>query len=391
MQLSTRSLISVFFCCLLLLAGCVEPYAPDVIEGPNNYLVVDGLINGNGITTVRLSRTQNISEESLPLLESGATLLLEEEQGAQYSLQEAAPGTYSSSSLSLDINKKYRLYIRLPTGREYASEFVDVKQTPPIDEVGWQALDSELQIYVNSHDPQNNTHFYRWEYEATWAYTAAFQSSLKYDEASGRVVPRTRSDEDIYRCWKTENSTDIKLGTSARLSQDVISEYPILTLPSDSEELRIKFSVLVKQYALTQEAYQYWEALRKNTESIGTLFDPLPSQLTGNVHNLANPAEPVIGYVGASAVQEKRIFVSRDELPEDWRTFYPTCPIDSLLPVPPQTLQDIVGRFSGGTYMPVSEISASMGPPSPIGYMGASIQCVDCRVYGTNVKPDFWE
>lgn len=391
MQLSTRSLIRVFCCCLLLLVGCVEQYAPDVIEGPNNYLVVDGLINGNGVTTVKLSRTQNISEESFPLLESGATLLLEEEQGVQYTLLETAPGTYVSNRLSLDINKKYRLYIRLPSGQEYASEFVDVKPTPPIDEVGWQALDNELQLYVNTNDPENNTHYYRWEYEATWAYTSAFQSVIKYDEASGKIVPRTRFDEDIYRCWRTEKSTDIKLGTSAKLSQDVISEYPILKLPSDSEELRIKFSLLVKQYALTQEAYQYWETLRKNTESIGTLFDPLPSQLTGNVHNLADAAEPVIGYVGASAVQEKRVFVSRDELPKDWRKFFPTCPIDSLLPVPPETLEDLAGRFRNDAYMPVSEIYPEMGFPAPIGYMGASKICVDCRTRGTNVKPDFWE
>ena len=168
-------------------------------------------------------------------------------------------------------------------------------------------------------------------------------------------------------------------------------KYPLLALPAGSEELRIRFSILVKQYALTQEAYQYWEALKKNTEDIGTLFDPLPSQLTGNVHSLANPEEPVIGYIGASAVQEKRIFVGKEELPEDWRPFHPACPIDSLLPVPPQTMQDIVRRFSGGNYMPVSEIYAPMGPPSPIGYMGASIQCVDCRVYGTNIKPAFWE
>ena len=138
-----------------------------------------------------------------------------------------------------------------------------MKQTPPIDEVGWQALDNELQLYVNSQDPQNNTRYYRWEYEATWAFTAAFQSSMKYDEASGRIVPRTHLDDDIYRCWRTEKSTDIKLGTSAKLSRDVISQVPDPVAAIRSEELRIKFSVLVKQYALTQEAYVYWETLRK--------------------------------------------------------------------------------------------------------------------------------
>lgn len=390
MQLYTRSLKNVVYCCLLLLVGCVEPYAPEVIEGPNHYLVVDGLINGNGVTSVKLSRTQNISEENMPMAEMGATLLLEEEQGAQHPLHEAAPATYVSSSLNLDLNKKYRLYIRLSSGREYVSDFVDVKQTPPIEKVDWEAVDNNLQIYVNSRDPQNNTQYYRWEYEATWAYTAALNSNIKYDEASGTIVPRTRSDENIYNCWRTDYSTGIQLATSAKLSEDIIHEYPILTLPAASEELRIKYSILVKQYALTQEAYQYWEALRKNTESIGTLFDPLPAQLTGNVHSLADPDEPVIGYVGASSVQEERLFVSRDELPKEWRYFYPTCEMDSLMPAEGETLADLAGRFKYDSYMPVTEIFASEGPPAPIGYMGASKGCVDCRTRGTNVKPDFW-
>jgi hypothetical protein len=390
MQMLTRSLLSIVCCCLLLVS-CVEPYFPEVIENPNQFLVVDGTINGTGVTTVKLSRTQNIAETGTPMLEAGATLLLEEEQGAQYPLQENIIGIYTSSDLNLDLNKRYRLFIRLLGGQEYASDFVSVKPTPPIDEVGWKVLDNTLELYVNSHDPQNNTHYYRWEYDATWAYTAAFQSSMKYDETSEKVVPRTNSDENIYRCWKTEYSAAIKTGTSSKLSQDVIFEYPLLTLPSRSEELRIKYSVLVKQYALTQEAYQYWESLRKNTESIGTLFDPLPSQLTGNVHNLKNPDEPVIGYVGASTVQEKRIFISREQLPEDWEIYHPPCQMDSLLPEPPQTLQDLAGYFKGGFNMPVTEIYPPSGFPTPIGYMVAGKNCVDCRLRGTNVKPDFWE
>ncbi|MCJ8164848.1 DUF4249 domain-containing protein [Pontibacter sp. E15-1] len=391
MQLLTRTLTHTVCLCLLLLAGCVEPYSPEVIEGPNNFLVVDGTINGNGVTTVRLSRTQNISVTGPPYVESGATLRLEEEQGAQYPMVETAPGTYTNEGRLLDRNRKYRLYIRTESGQEYASEYVTVKQTPPIDEVGWEALDNTLQIYVNTHDPNNDTRYYRWEYEATWAFTAAYATYLKYDDSTGTIVARTRADENIYNCWKTDYSTSLKLGTSAKLSSDVIYKYPILALPSGSEELRLKYSVLVKQYALTQEAYVYWETLRKNTESIGTLFDPLPSQLTGNVHSLSNAAEPVIGYVGASSGQEKRIFVSHEELPREWRTFYPVCELDSVLPTPPnETFKDLAERFKGGYYMPVGEIYPP-GAPSPIGYLGATLRCVDCRLRGTNVKPDFWE
>ncbi|MFD3000588.1 DUF4249 domain-containing protein [Pontibacter toksunensis] len=382
---------SIIYCCLLLLFGCVEPYAPEVIEGPNNYLVVDGLINANGTTRVKLSRTQNISETLAPMVEAGATLLLEEEQGAQYPLTEMTAGTYVSNDLDLNLNQKYRLYIRLSSGEEYASDFVSVKQTPPIDQVGWLAQDERVNIYVSTHDSQNDTRYYRWEYDATWAYTSAFAASIRYDQATGTIIPITGKDEDIYHCWRTESSTDIKLGNTVKLGQDVIHEYPIVSLPAGTEELRIRYSILVKQYALTREAYQYWETLMKNTESIGTLFDPMPAQLTGNVHRLTDPDEPVIGYVGASSVQEKRIFISGEQLPQDWRSFYPTCQLDSLLPAENQSLAELAGVFQNGNYMPVGEIYPPVGLPVAIGYLAAQKGCVDCRTRGTNVKPSFWE
>ncbi|MEJ7664694.1 MAG: DUF4249 family protein [Hymenobacter sp.] len=57
-----------------------------------------------------------------------------------------------------------------------------------------------------------------------------------------------------------------------------------------SSKLYYLYSILVRQYALTPEEFAYWDKLRKNTENLGTLFDPLPSQLSGNVHRLTMPA-----------------------------------------------------------------------------------------------------
>lgn len=390
MQMRIRSLTSILCLCLLLF-GCVEPYAPDVLQAPNQYLVVDGFINGTGVTTIKLSRTQNIADTKAPLLESGATLLLEEEQGEQYVMSEVDLGTYASDSLQLNLDRKYRIYIRTENGHEYASEFVAIKRTPSIEKVGWKTSDEGLQIYVNTQDPQNDTRYYRWEYEGTWAFTAAYEALFKYDPATGTVVLRTPQDEEMYRCWRTDYSTSINIGASTRLSEDIIFEAPILLLPPNSERLRIKYSILVKQYALTREAYQYWETLKKNTESIGTLFDPLPSQLTGNVYSLADAEEPVIGYVGASTMQEKRIFVSREEIPREWRPLEPTCQLDSLLPTPPdETFEDLPRYFANDFYFPVSEIY-SAGSPFPVGYFAASRSCVDCRTRGTNRRPFFWQ
>jgi hypothetical protein len=116
--------------------------------------------------------------------------------------------------------------------------------------------------------------------------------------------------------------------------------------------------------------------LQKNTEQRGSLFDAQPSQLKGNIQNLNNPGEPVIGYLSASSVQEKRLFIRRSEITDKYN-FATTCtamivPTDSAV-FYLQTMKKKPAYFVTG------------------GLAISSIECVDCTVQGgTNIKPLFW-
>jgi len=371
---------------LLTIGGCVEPYLPEVMQAPNSYLVVNGFINADGPTTIQLYRTQNLSDGGPVPVEDRAIVMIQAEDGEQYRVHEEGNGVYVSDKHTLNFQKKYRLFIRTNKGDEYASDYVEVKQTPAIDAMDWAPVDRNVEIMVSTQDPNNKTWYYRWDYEHTWHYRSAFSTILKYED--GVVSYRSGTDEEIYNCWRTENSTAIKLSNSTKLSQDVISNYKILAIPYNSEKIGIKYSILVKQYALTREAYAYWEVLKRNTENIGTLFDPLPSQLPGNIHSLTNPAEVVIGFMSASTSQERRIFISSSDLPREWRTFYPTCYADTLFL--DKNVSNLKAYFGNGASIPVSEVYAE-NSPTVIGYTYAAKDCVDCRTRGTNVKPDFWE
>ncbi|MDQ4139183.1 MAG: DUF4249 domain-containing protein [Bacteroidota bacterium] len=394
MSLITGRLQAFLFCTLLLLlSSCVEPFDPKVKDLPENFLVVDGFINSQGVTTIKLSRTVNLSTDTVPPAESRAIMYLEEENGVQYILKEQEAGTYTSDYLILDPLKKYRLHFTTTAGKEYHSDFVTVNNTPPIKEITWQAKDNGLQIYVNSQDAANETKYYRWKYEETWEFTSAFSTSLEYRDNG---VKSLNSESNIYICWKTENSSAIRIGTTARLNQDIIADYPLVLVPQGSVKLGRRYSILVKQYALSQEEYAYYEALRKNTENIGTLFDPLPTQLTGNVHSATNPSEPVIGFIGAHSETQKRIFVDKEELPKTWGRFstgYEDCPVPDSITIDYLQyvdLEDVEDHFKTGIYLPLTPIYSRGGIPRLIGYTSASASCVDCRLRGTNIKPDFW-
>ncbi|WP_165822125.1 DUF4249 domain-containing protein [Hymenobacter edaphi] len=353
------------------LAGCIEPYEPPREARDANLLVVDGFINSAGVTSVRLSRTQSLSAKGSAPAEKQARVFVEEENGARYPLREGVAGTYTSGALLLPAGRLVRLRLTTAQGREYASGYTRVLHTPPVDSISSViGADKRLRLLVNAHDDANEIHHYRWSYEETWEFKSRYRSYREF--RNGRLSYRS---EDIQHCWGSEKPSAIKLGSSLHRSPNAASE-PLTVLLDTSPKLSSKYSLLVRQYALTPEEYAYWVELRRNTEQLGTVFSPMPSQLTGNVHSLSDPAEKVLGFVGAQSVTEKRIFIDRNDLPPSWPlvTGYENCELYE---------NGTLNLFVDGRYTPVDE-----GPPGGIYY--GTTDCIDCRTRGTNVRPDFW-
>jgi hypothetical protein len=371
--------------------SCKKPYNPPVTNSPNSYLVVEGVINsGADSTTIKLSKTVNLSSSvtTNPML--GAILTIESNQGNSYPLTEAGNGLYKTPGLNLNTTGQYRLRIKTADNKEYLSDFAAVKITQPIDSIGYTIKNGALQLYNSTHDPSNNSRYYRWDYTETWEFHSTYNSS--YYVTDDTILLRPQSLQ-IYYCYRSDTSSDIVLGSSAGLKQDVITQNPLTSITEGSEKLGIKYSILLRQYALTGDAYSFWTLLKKNTEQLGSIFDAQPSEITGNIHSTTNPAEPVIGYISITNVQTKRIFISFNDLPLD---FYvrpdPACTQDSLLYFNPKTkLNDVEGvliKASPGSIYPTSAIVQGT---TIVGYLASSPACVDCTLRGSTTPPAFWK
>jgi hypothetical protein len=381
----------LFFCLAVGYTSCRKPYEPPVDTINSNFLVVEGFINtGADSTIIKLSRTVPIAEKGTLKPELRAQLVIESESNTTYPLRELNGGIYGAAPLNLDPNQKYRLRITTTAGSSYLSDFVESKRSPLIDSISWVAKNDGVQIYSNTHDDANKSVYYRWEYEESWQFTARYSSSLIAEEDG--VNFRDPETQGIYRCWGNSNASTIVLGSSEKLEKDVIHLNPVTFIRSDSEKVMTKYSILVKQYALTKEAFDFWQALKKNTESLGSIFDAQPSQLTGNIKNVDNPAEPVLGYLSAGTVQQKRIFISERELP-NWRTAYPfACdPLDSIF------LSDIRPGNTPKRYwekvlnqIPVEAFYDNENGIL-LGYLGGSSACTDCTIRGTTKRPEYWQ
>ena len=119
--------------------ACRDPYNPTIISSPNSYLVVEGALNaGTGPTRVRLSRTFKLDDSARLQGELNAQVLVEGKDNITRQLVMDGDGFYSSPGLNLSIGQEYRLRIITANGKEYQSDYVSAKRTPPIDSLGFK-------------------------------------------------------------------------------------------------------------------------------------------------------------------------------------------------------------------------------------------------------------
>jgi hypothetical protein len=368
---------------LLFLAACKEEYDPKVKSAEQSLLVVEGVLNsGPGPTNIRLTRTFKLDDSALLRPELGAQLTVEGRSGIEFPLYDMnGNGNYSSDQLFLDPTEEYRLRISTPGGRQYASEFIPVQKNPPIDSISWKRDEEGVRIFVNTHNPEGNTRYYRWEYDETWELQSSYYSYYKM--VSGSPMERQLPEDQVFTCWRHFRSSELLLASTTQLSDDVVFEKFLLRIPEGSDKLSQRYSVLVRQFALTKEAYEFYQLIKKNTESLGSIFDPQPSEITGNIKSLSDPAEKVIGFVTAAAAQEARLFIRRSQVPQ-W-TFRMNCYEEITVP---NNRDSIEKYFTANTFLPYSALKIGF---RVIEYYGARGPCTDCTLRGGSTeKPWFW-
>jgi Domain of unknown function (DUF4249) len=382
--------IVLYTAALMIFAGCREKYESPVVTPVTGYLVVEGIVNsGPGTTTITLSRSTQLNNRT-KLFEKGALVKLESDNNQSIVLKEVQEGQYAGSNLNLDPARRYRLSVTTAGNKQYQSDYVAVRNNPPIDSISWKREDGGLQLYVSTHDPKDSTRYYQWEYTETWEFHSAFPTYIKYqvdkignnfiyslvfrDSVNFSYIP------EMLVCYNSQPSTSILLGSSAKLSKDAIY-LPLHFIEPASYKLSVLYSIEVKQYSWTRSGYAIVEQMKKNTESTGSVFDAQPSEINGNIHCITDPKEPVIGYVNICPVQTKRIFIKSSEVP-GWNYFQPC-----------QQWEFDTNSDSIKTY------AADLTPTGPgklgprggyITFFAAPESCVDCRLRGTPVKPSFW-
>jgi len=379
-----------YFVLILAFASCRKPYNPPVIASASSYLVVEGAINsGSDSTTIKLSKTVNLNAQTTVNPLPGATVVVESDQNGAWPLAGDNRGNYTSPGLNLPAGANYRIHITTPGGSQYVSDYQPIKPTPPIDSIGYTVDGNGVNLYVNSHDPANNTHYYRWEYMEGWIFHAQYQSAFVSN--GNALVPRTPS-QQVYFCYASDASSHILLASTAKLSRDIVYRSPLTSIPFNSEKLEVTYLIYLKQYAITPDAYNFYLNMQKNTEQLGSIFDAEPSEVPGNIHSLSNAAEPVVGWISVTNVQVKTMMLAGGPVvPVGTIVNYPDkCEVDTALFLDRNGYNQVQNVLLNPPYTDNAIDQLTKGP-AVVGYTYSSIVCTDCTLRGSKQLPWFWK
>lgn len=367
-----RISILLLFSVLIILPRCTTEFIPDT-SANRERLVVDGMITDqNRANIVKLTRSVPVGSPLITGKVKGAEVTITDGSGNVSTLTEIKDGIYATDSLTFRgrTHEKYALTVRV-SGKVYESGFVEMKPVPAISSLSYKKvalnnpddrnrLAEGCKISLDSYDSSGECRYYRWDYSETWEYVIPYP-----------VVNRV--------CWITNKSDRIILKDTSPFTESRVTEFPLIFIDNTTEKLKVKYSVLVNQYSLNKEEYDFWETVSRMSQDVGTLYDRTPSEIKGNVHCVSNPDEVVYGYFSVSAVATKRLFVSDKFMGQP--TFYSYCATDTLYGTLP-------AEGLNTTYWVIEDQSNEV----PSWWVVTEYrECADCTTEGSKIKPDFWD
>jgi hypothetical protein len=310
----------------LIFCSCVRTITVP-IRNVQPILVVEGSITTEAPPySVNLSYSGKFTSAYQTNLDSqqfiyDAKVTIEDDLGDSTTCIQSVNGTYLSSDSNFigTIGRSYTLKIYLSNGMIYLSKPEKITPVPPIDSISLfydssyiaDVRPAQIIVSVNTKDPPDTTNYYRWT-------------------ASGYVIrkswgtPCTPGSPPCYNpyvCSCGAFCDQLVVGDQVNIFSDQftngheIKQQPVFYSPIYWYGYHY---IEIKQNSLSQQAYQFWQQYLNQTSRTGSILDPLPASLIGNIYNQADSNNLALGLFSASAVYSKKILIKPNFLQTYW-------------------------------------------------------------------------
>ena len=313
-----KELIYILFL-LIHLCSCEEYYTPkiDVVEGQ---LVVEALITNDPTkNVVRLTKTSSFYSKQPSEGYPGARVYLVQIGGFTIEGKESITGNFNFASVPV-VGQSYKLQIIL-NNETYESEVVMMPRVPSITSfytghvekkeyitdgygvpVAYDFTGRELYIDAPSTPDLSN---YRFNTRAILEWSWSPRSSF------GPPPPP-------HYGWQSHYPTsDFNIAGQKKFTSTAqIVKHPLMTLPYNAKELYLLpdsimngWIMIIDQFGTSTGSYLYHEKLNSQFAADGSLFDPIQTQIYGNITCKTDPSKIVYGYFDLNSYRQYRYYL----------------------------------------------------------------------------------
>ncbi|WAC02558.1 DUF4249 domain-containing protein [Lacinutrix neustonica] len=316
-----RKILNVIFIATLLICfNCIEEIELET-QDFESVLVVEGTItNAFKFQEIKLSRTY-LLEGNEQKLENNANVQILDNQGNLYTFTQNLEGVYVSNiEFEAVPNMGYTLNITTSNGKQYKSTETKLTPISQIDSLYVEyneGEENEVQILVDSDNAPNGAKYFRYEYEETSKVIVPYYSNFNaivtnvvdnLIEFEYEIVLVDKTEEQRI-CYTTNSSFEIIQTSTTQFDNNTVNRFPVRTIDKENSVLRERYSILVKQYSQSLEAYNFYKIIHDLSVSESLLSENQPGYVIGNLISINDNVEKIVGYFDVASVSsEKTIF-----------------------------------------------------------------------------------
>lgn len=285
-------------------------------------MVDAALLDDPAYQYVKLFRT---SAEGKNEAVSGVAVYVENENGVVATFVEVQEGRYELPQyLPIKTGDRYRLTMEINDEERLISEWETVPEKVDVAAGYWRqktrsiynqngilVLRNGFDFLINSAPMPHGEVFLRYDYETTHVNEAPFVQPLCPGECRNCYI-KTLPVNYV-------NQTKL-IGQKDKTMEGHLVEFIELGV-----RFSFRFTMLVKQISHSKNAGRYYELVQQQQNYRGTLFDPPPAIISGNIKFSANSEKVVYGLFEVGRVSEIPITVFNGDIENEILTYWDVC------------------------------------------------------------------
>jgi Domain of unknown function (DUF4249) len=370
-KIQTRLLVGCAML-LLLFTHCIDEISLND-NAAADFFVVDGIMNysetadsNDFVVKLGISRTGLIRPIPVP---KGVVELVVNDKDS-YPLSEREAGSYYLFRKDIfKVGQSYKLRFQVDgsqyeSSNEVLSDSVTI-QKAYADVTLKGTTQTASEIFVDVQDVPQKKNYYRWsftQWEQQQYCLFCYVPAPRQTESCVEDVYATPGVRISRNMLCTGDCYDIINSTPNNAISDVFFDGRTLIRKSIGYIPYVFYNgclVEVKQSSITPQYSAFLEILKSQAENTGGLADTPAALLTGNVKNLTNATQKIVGYFSVTNTTKKRIWVDRRPL-------------------------------AAAGYKPLSSLNPPLDAPTPTPPSWYPVACKPSKTR-TNVKPMGWQ